>query len=131
MRTNATVLLICLIGCFAACTDETNDSFSKAEKIAASNKDTTTKPMNVLDEQIKVFGKVFELGGTGAHNPLAGAINYQELIQKMDLPSAQKKLLYEQYKIYDLSLDPRKKDSLKLMVDKMLTNALEKSRSKQ
>ena len=37
----------------------------------------------------------------------------------MDVPQEQKEMLYQQYKIYDLSLDPTKKDSLKLMVDKI------------
>ena len=85
--------------------------------------------MNLLDAQTKMFGDIFEMAGTGEDNPLGGIENYTELIEKMDLPEEQKEVLREQYKVYDMSLDPAKKDSLKIMVGKMLENALEKSQS--
>jgi len=47
----------------------------------------------------------------------------------MEAPEEQKEMLREQYKLYDLSLDPAKKDSLKLMFNKMFEKTLEKSRN--
>lgn len=38
-------------------------------------------------------------------------------------------MLREQYKVYDLSLEATKKDSLKIMISKMIKNAIEKSRN--
>lgn len=92
-----------------------------------SNLEKDKKEMNLLDEQTKMFGQIFELGGMGEENPIGGATNYLELIDKSEIPPEQKDRLREMYKVYDLSLDPTKKDSLKLMVDKMLKKALEKT----
>ncbi len=92
-----------------------------------SNLEKEKKEMNLLDEQTKMFGQIFELGGMGEENPIGGATNYLELIDKSEIPPEQKDRLREMYKVYDLSLDPTKKDSLKLMVDKMLKKALEKT----
>ena len=59
-------------------------------------------------------------------NITEGAI---KLIEKMDAPEEQKQQLRDMYNVYDSSLDPKKKDSLKLAVDKMLNNAMEKTKN--
>lgn len=87
------------------------------------------KEMNLLDEQTKMFGGIFELAGAGDDNAIGGAQNYLELIEKMNASEELKQQLKEMYKVYDLSLDSKKKDSLKLMVDKMLQNAMKKTQN--
>ncbi|TMM52220.1 hypothetical protein FEE95_21270 [Maribacter algarum] len=94
-----------------------------------SNPKKEKKEMNLLDEQTKILGQIFELGGMEEENPIGGSKNYLELIEKSEMPPEQKEQLREMYKVYDLSLDPKKKDSLKLMVDKMLKNAIEKTQN--
>lgn len=89
----------------------------------------SSKQKNLIDEQVKMYGSIFEMAGAGESNPLGGATNYKQLIESMDLPQDLKKTILEQYKVYDLSLDPAKKDSLKIAVGKMLNNAIEKSRN--
>ena len=116
MKSIATILFICLAS-YGSCNAQAKESVTK----------DSTKLMNLLDEQTKMFGDIFEMVGTGEDNPLGDAQNYAELIEKMDLPKEQKDILNEQYKVYDLSLDPAKKDSLKIAVGKMLENAMEKS----
>ena len=100
-----------------------------AQKSKEPMKKDTVKQMNLLDEQVKMYGSVFDMAGAGENNPLGGATNYLELINQMALPQESKKIIFDQYKIYDLSLDPRKKDSLKLVVNKMITEAIAKSQS--
>jgi len=120
MKTVTTLLTICCFGFATVCQAQTDQKNSKTD---------TAKQMNLLDEQTKIYGQVFDLAGAGEDNPLDGAKNYLEAIEKMDVPQEQKETLREQYKIYDLSLDANKKDSLKLMVNKMLTEAIDKSQT--
>jgi len=98
------------------------------EKTPNSSKEK--KQMNLVDEQMKILGGLFSTIDTGEEaNPFAGSNNYLEVVDKMDAPEDVKQMIREQYKVYDLSLDPTKKDSLKLMVDKMLKRALEKTQN--
>ncbi len=118
MKALTTLSIICLLGFSAICQAQIEQEYSKKD---------TVKPMNLLDSQTKMYGQIFDLGGAGEENPLGGARNYEELIEKMDAPEEQKETLREQYKIYDLSLDSKKKDSLKRSFDKSLMGATEKS----
>ncbi|MDB4293067.1 hypothetical protein N9954_06620 [Maribacter sp.] len=129
MRSIATVLLVCIMGCFAACNGKTKQPNTDTKQLVSSKKDTSLKQMNLLDEQTKMFGHIFTIAGTGEDNPLGNATDYQDLIKKMEMPEAQKEMLLEQYKVYDLSLDPSKEDSLKIMVNKMLTKVMQKSQN--
>lgn len=117
MKTKATLLIICAFGLFSTCHAQ------------SKTKQDSSAQMNLLDEQTKMFSGIFELAGAGEENPLAGAQNYLELIEKIDAPEELKQQLREKYNLYDMSLDPKKKDSLKLMVDKMLNNAMEKTKN--
>ena len=77
-----------------------------------------------------MYGQIFDLARAEDKNPLGGATNYLELIEKMKTSEELKQQLREMYKVYNLSVDPKKKDSLKLMVDKMLKNTMEKTKNK-
>ncbi len=118
MKTLTTLLTIYSFGFATICQAQTEQENAITD---------TVKQMNLLDEQTKMFGQIFDLGGAGADNPLGGATNYLELVEKMDAPEEQKETLREHYKLYDLSLDPKKKDSLKIMYGNMLNDAIEKS----
>lgn len=120
MKAITTLLTICSFGLATVCQAQTDQEISKTD---------TVKQMNLLDEQTKMFGQVFDLAGAGEENPLGGATNYSEAIEKMNVPKEQKEILREQYKVYDLSLDGTKKDSLKIMVGKILENAIEKTQN--
>ena len=96
MKAIATLLLICLIGCFAACTGQPKQPTSDSQNIVKSKKEIPKKQMNLLDEQTKVFAQIFNLAGAGEDNPLGNATNFQELIKNMDLPKDQKEMLREQ-----------------------------------
>ncbi len=116
MKTTITITLIWLFGAMAIGHSQT-----------AQNAETdSAKQMNLMDEQVKILNSVFELGGA-TENPFGGATNYMELLEQGDFDPALKKELKEQYKIYDLSLDPKKKDSLALLINKKLKEAMDKS----
>lgn len=118
MKTRTTLSISCLLGFSVICQAQIEQENSKTD---------TVQPMNLLDAQTKMYGQIFDLGGAGEDNPLGGATNYAELIEKMDAPEEQKERLREQYKLYDLSLDSKKKDSLKPNIDQSLMGATEKS----
>lgn len=103
MKTQTTLSIICLLGFSAISQSQTEPKNS--EKV-------TEKPMNLLDAQTQIYGQVFDLGGAGKDNPLGGATNYKELIEKMDATEEQKEKLREQYQTYDRSLNLTEKDSL-------------------
>lgn len=117
MKRKATLIFICALGIFSTCHAQ------------SKTKQDSSKQMNLLDEQTKMFSNIFNLAGAGEENPMAGAENYRELIEKMDAPEEQKQQLRDMYNVYDSSLDPKKKDSLKLAVGKMLNNAMEKTKN--
>lgn len=129
MKAITTLAIISLFSISIACQGQTKKETTTSKAQKSIQQIDTNKQMNLLDEQTKMFNQVFDLAGAGEDNPLRGAENYAELIEKMDLPKEQKDILREQYKVYDLSLDPAKKDSLKIMVGKMLENAIEKSQN--
>ncbi|WP_405413027.1 hypothetical protein [Maribacter sp. Asnod1-A12] len=120
------VVSICLLGFITSCQGQVETEVSKQKSVKTN---TDKKQTNMLDQQTKIYGQIFDLGNAGQNNPTKGATNYKDLILKMDLPEEQKKSLIEQYNIYNLSADPKKKDSLKIAVGKMLENALEKTKN--
>ncbi len=120
MKSITTLLIICFLG-YSSCNAQTKETVQK----------DTTKQMNLLDEQTKMFSQIFEMAGAGEDNPLGGATNYLELIEKMEAPEEQKQELREQYQLYDLSLDPKKKEELKILMNKKLQKAIDESPRRQ
>lgn len=53
--------------------------------------------------------------------------SYLDLVEQADFPPHIKKTILDQYKLYELSLDPKKKDSLKLIFNEKLNEAMAKS----
>ncbi|MBT8185310.1 MAG: hypothetical protein KJN76_10750 [Eudoraea sp.] len=99
------------------------------QKNSAQVKDTV-KQMNLLDKQVEVLAPIFgmmELDGFDKWNDIS---NYLEVVELSNLSPEMKQHLREQYKLYDLSLDPQKKDSLKLVFNKQLKEAMVKSAKK-
>lgn len=90
-------------------------------------KKDTIKKMNLLDEQAKMLGKVFGSSDSEEGDKWKKINNYEDMLEEADLTPEIKKHLREQYKLYDLSLDPKKKDSLKLVFNKKLTAAISES----
>lgn len=131
MKSIAAVCAICLLGVFTSCQGQEKRKTQKETTISQKEivKTDSSKQMNLLDEQTKMFGQIFDLGGAGKDNPLSGATNYLELIEKMEGSEEQKKQLREIYNLYDTSLDSKKKEELKAKVDKMLTEAMDKSQN--
>lgn len=110
------ITLVCLLGTVAS-------GYSQTTQNAETD---SAKQMNLMDEQVKILNSVFALGGA-TENPFGGATNYMELLEQGNFDPELEKELKEQYKIYDLSLDPKKKDSLALLINKKLKEAMDKS----
>ena len=90
----------------------------------------TTKQMNLLDKQTEVLAPIFammEMDGAEQFNDIS---KFMQLIELSNLAPDMKQHLREQYKLYDLTLDPVKKDSAKLVFNKMLKEAMVKSAKK-
>ncbi len=126
-----TLITICLIGAFVSCQGQEKHEETTLKKQQKTMELDTTKQMNILDEKVKIFDKVFTLAGAGEDNPLGGATNYLELIEKMDAPEDLKQQIREIYDLYDTSLDPKKKEELKIKVSKMLQEGIDKSMIEQ
>lgn len=118
MKAIVTLSIICLLSVFSCA-------------YAQETKSDTTKQMNLMNEQVKIFSSVLSLGGSEQENPFNGATNYTELIEKSDMPAEQKQQLLEIYSLYDTSLDPKKKEELKIKVNRMLEEAMDKSLSEE
>ena len=90
----------------------------------------TVKQMNLLDKQTEVLAPVFgmmELEGFEQWNDIS---KFLEVVELSNLSPEMKQHLREQYELYDLTLDPAKKDSVKLVFNKMLKEAMVKSAKK-
>jgi hypothetical protein len=92
-------------------------------------KEDSTKQMNILDEQAKLLNKVFGNVETEEGKALSKVNNYLDLVEQANFPPDVKKNLLDQYKLYELSLDPKKKDSLKLLFNEKLSEAMAKAAS--
>lgn len=89
---------------------------------------STKKEMNLLDEQAKLFGNLF--GDTdkdinGNKDPFKGVTNYEELLNKSQLAPETKNQFWSMYQLYDKSLVPQEKDSLKMIMEKFLAKEME------
>jgi len=129
MKTLITFFFICVLGCSTACSGQTKKTVQAKKYLNTSKKKAPSKPMNLVDEQMKILGGMFSMVDTGDEpNIFAESDNYLELVDKIDAPEETKQYMREQYKLYELSLDPKKKDSLGILVDKMLQKTMTKSK---
>ncbi len=84
-----------------------------------------------MDEQVKILNQVFTIGGAGDENPLGGATNYLELLNQLEGSEELKEQARKTYDLYNTSLDPKKKEELRLKISKMLEEAMAKSQRDQ
>ena len=125
MKTAYTLTLLLLFMAMSTTKAQTNKETTATEK-------TSAEPMNLVDEQVKILGGLFSTMDTDAEtNPFTGSDNYYQVIDKMDAPEETKNYLREQYQLYELSLDPAKKDSLDLMLDKLMQKSMQQSKQPQ
>lgn len=113
-----TIITLTLLGLFGVANAQTNGNETL----------DSTKQMTLMDEQVKILNSVFALGGE-ADNPLGGATSYLQLLEQSEMDAEMKKELRDQYNLYDMSLDPKKKDSLSVVFSQKLQEAMEKSRN--
>ena len=104
MKTIETLLLLICLGSL---------SVTQAQTEPKPNSEPTN---NFLDLQASTLGNIFGDSLTGGYGEVN---NYLDLVNKSDIPEADKQDLREMYKLYDLSVDPKKldhkkKDSVKL-----------------
>jgi len=117
------------MGAFSACNGQATQTASSKKEAAEQD---TVKQMNLLDEQTKMFGQIFALGGmSDEENPTGGADNYLEMLEKMEASEDLKEQIREMYDLYDTSLDPAKKEELQIKILKTLEGATGKSQSGQ
>lgn len=90
---------------------EEKTTSATAVKEEATEEAAAKEPMNLLDEQAKIYTDVF--GKLGGVEELQGIEGYMDLVKKMDASPETKKQLTAQYKLYANSLDPEKKEALK------------------
>ena len=101
-----------------------------AQQENSSKQQDTVKQMNLLDKQVETLAPVFgmmELEGFDQWNDIS---TFLETVELSNLSPEMKNHLREQYKLYELTLDPTKKDSVKLVFSKMLKEATVKSAKK-
>tara|TARA_R110002050_G_scaffold204522_4_gene340261 strand:- start:197094 stop:197510 length:417 start_codon:yes stop_codon:yes gene_type:complete len=129
--------IVCIFTLFLplfSCGDSTDKKLEEKEALTTKKVEVvvhqdTTKQMNLLDEQAKLLSKVFGNVDTEEGRALKNVNSYLDLIEQANFPPDIKKNILDQYKLYELSLDPRKKDSLKLMFNEKLNEAMAKSLS--
>lgn len=101
-----------------------------AQQENSTKQEDTVKQMNLLDKQVETLAPVFgmmELEGFDQWNDIG---SFMETVEISNLAPEMKKHLREQYQLYELALDPVKKDSAKLVFNKMLKEAMVKSAKK-
>ena len=81
------------------------------------------------NEKLFVY-KTHKSQGLGEEdNPLGEASSYRELIEKMEIPTEQKKEILELYELYDMSLDPKMKKEFELKLNKKLEQGLRNAKN--
>lgn len=131
MKTIKTIMTLGLITMCTACRGQAKQENAVKKEAQNVSKIDTAKQMNLLDEQAKILGSVFGNLETGEENPFEGITNYMELIEKMEGPEADKQYLREQYQLYDLSTDPKKKEEFKVLFNKKLKEAMDKGMTEE
>lgn len=131
MKTIKSLMTLVLISMCIACQGQAKQENAVKKEAQNVSKMDTTKQMNLLDEQAKILGSVFGNLEMGEENPFEGITNYLELIEKMEGPETEKQYLREQYKLYDLGTDPKKKEEFKVLFNKKLKEAMDKGMAEQ
>jgi hypothetical protein len=95
---------------------------SQTQTDSNKSEEKNVKEMNLLDEQAKLMGSIF--GGMeedldGTKDPFKNVNSYQDLLNNSNFDPETKAKLMAMYKLYDQSLDPKQKDSLKLSLEKL------------
>jgi hypothetical protein len=135
MYTLKIILVACAFSILLTSCGDTNEKkpeeaiVPKVEEAIA--KKDTMKQMNLLDEQAKMLSKIFGNVDTEEGRALKNVDSYLDLVEQANFPPDIKKTILDQYKLYELSLDPKKKDSLKLVFNKKLNEAMAKSMAEQ
>ena len=112
------------MGAFSICNGQSLETASSKKETI---KRDTTKQMNLLDEQTKMFSQIFEMAGaTDAENPTGGATNYLDMLENFEGDPELKAHMREVYYLYDTSLNPTKKEELKIKVENMINEAMDK-----
>ncbi|MFX0558568.1 hypothetical protein ACOCEA_17330 [Maribacter sp. CXY002] len=122
----AIILFIFLTSCEDSNAKKPEEAIVPKVEAAIAKKDTV-KQMNLLDEQAKMLSKVFGNVDTEEGRALKDVDSYLDLVEQANFPPDIKKTILDQYKLYELSLNPRKKDSLKLVFNEKLSEAMAKS----
>ena len=105
MKTLKTYLLAACVGALATVQAQTDP------------KPKTPVTNNFLDLQASTLGNIFGDSLTGGKGKVT---NYLELVDKSDIPEAEKKQLREAYLLYSKALDAKGKDSLQTVLSKQL-----------
>jgi len=134
MKTITRLFIICLMGGLTSCKEQTHLPKGQEKKeqtfiqeVVEPKKIDSSKQINLLDEQVRVFNQIFTLAGAEDESPVMGATNYRELIEKMEGSQELKQQLREMYDLYDTGLDPKKKEELKAKISKMLQDGMSKA----
>ncbi|NJB37880.1 MULTISPECIES: hypothetical protein [Flavobacteriaceae] len=114
-----TIIMSCCLGLTA-----------QDKKQSSGTKETPKKEMNLMDEQAKLFGKLFgdmEQDLDGTKDPFKDVKNYENLLNRSKMDPETKSKMRAMYLMYDQSLDPGKKDSLKVSLEKMFEAHIKKT----
>ncbi len=129
------IFVVCALSIILISCGDNNEKKLEKETLTTTEetqaKKDTVKQMNLLDEQAKMLGKVFGMSDSEEGDKWKKVDNFLDLIDQADFPPDIKKHLQEQYELIDMGLDPKKKDSLKLVFNKKLNEAMAKSMAEQ
>jgi hypothetical protein len=125
------ILTLCVLaGLLTHCAENPQNQQKEqtiTEEIKSVSKQDTVKQMNLLDQQTEVFSNIFGMMDHEEAQRWKDLDGFIDLVERSELSSELKTQLTEQYKLYDLSLDPAKKDSLKIVFNQMLAKAMAES----
>lgn len=112
------LLLFCSISCI---------SHAQVPDVNATE-DKTEGTKNFLDLQANFYGDVF--GKQMNIEEFKGIDNFMSFVDKMDATPEMKGRLTEQYKFYNNSLDPQKKELAKVQFNELLLKAIKEGQEK-
>lgn len=116
------ILFVMLVFCISNIVQAQAKNETKEDK-------TQKKETNLMDEQSKLFGNLFgdmdeDIDGT--KNPFKDVKSYQELLNQSNMDIETKSQLMTMYELYDQSLDPKQKDSLRISLEKIISESSKK-----
>lgn len=103
-------------------------SHAQLPDASTTNQDNkTTSTENFMDLQANVYGDIF--GNMMDIDALKGIDDFMSLVNKMDASPELKEQLVSQYELYSNSLDPKKKEIVKVQFNELLVKAMNESKS--